>query len=81
MRTQIEAQYRTLFPEIITAGSIRVAAKGQESSLEKLSVIEYDASSQLAADYYEIVDDIWQKINAEKTKKSDRKTKESAMEA
>ncbi len=63
LSTQIEAQYRTLFPELITASSIRVAAKGQESSLEKLSVIEYDAASQLADDYYGITKDIWNRIN------------------
>lgn len=66
LSTQIEAQYRTLFPELITASSIRVAAKGQESSLEKLSVIEYDAASQLADDYYGIVKDIWNRINSAK---------------
>lgn len=65
LSTQIEAHYRTLFPELITASSIRVAAKGQESSLEKLSVIEYDASSQLADDYYAIFKDIWERINPE----------------
>lgn len=79
LSTQIEAQYRTLFPEFITAGSIRVAAKGQESSLEKLSVIEYDASSQLAEDYYEIAKDIWNKINPESKKAKSRE--ETAMEA
>ena len=66
LSTQIEAQYRTLFPELITASSIRVAAKGQESSLEKLSVIEYDAASQLADDYYGILRDLWNRINPEK---------------
>lgn len=64
LSTQIEAQYRTLFPELITTGSIRVAAKGQESSLEKLSVIEYDSKSSLAEDYYEVLKDIWRKINS-----------------
>lgn len=81
LSTQIEAQYRTLFPDLITAGSIRVAAKGQESSLEKLSVIEYDASSQLASDYYGIVDDIWQKITVEKLKKPNKKAIKTALEA
>lgn len=80
LSTQIEAQYRTLFPELITAGSIRVAAKGQESSLEKLSVIEYDANSQLAEDYYEICKDIWGRINPQKNK-SLLKNEELAMEA
>ena len=81
LSTQIEAQYRTLFPELITAGSIRVAAKGQESSLEKLSVIEYDASSQLAEDYYEISKDVWNRINPESTKKRTKSSEEVATEA
>jgi chromosome partitioning protein len=72
LSTQIEAQYRTLFPELITASSVRVAAKGQESSLEKLSVIEYDATSQLADDYYEIVKDIWNRINPLNPKQTNR---------
>jgi chromosome partitioning protein len=66
---QIEAQYRILFPELITSGSIRADRKGQESSLEKLSVIEYDASSSLAEDYYEISKDVWNRINSETSKK------------
>jgi chromosome partitioning protein len=81
LSTQIEAQYRTLFPELITAGSIRVAAKGQESSLEKLSVIEYDAASQLAEDYYEISKDIWNRINPPKKKTTLKSSVEVAMEA
>jgi chromosome partitioning protein len=81
LSTQIEAQYRTLFPDLITAGSIRVAVKGQESSLEKLSVIEYDAASQLAEDYYEISKDIWQRINPHKIKSKLKNTEEVAMEA
>jgi chromosome partitioning protein len=64
--TQIEAQYRTLFPELITSGSIRAAVKGQESSLEKVSVIEYDSKSSLAEDYYEVINDVWDRINPKK---------------
>lgn len=78
LSTQIEAQYRTLFPDLITASSIRSAAKGQESSLERLSVIEYDSKSPLATDYYEVVTDIWSRINPEA--KSVNKTKEKATE-
>lgn len=63
LSTQLEARYRTLFPQLITSGSIRSAIKGQESSLEKISVIEYDHSSYLASDYYEIIKDTWSRIN------------------
>ena len=61
--TQIEAKYKTLFSELITSCSIRNAAAGQESSLDKLSAIEYDPRSGLAEDYYEIITDIWQRIS------------------
>ena len=78
---QIEAQYRTLFPELITTGSIRAAAKGQESSLEKLSVIEYDPKSALAEDYYEVIKDIWQKVNTEESIVKRNEKSEDIMEA
>lgn len=64
LSTQIEAEYRRLFPDLITSSSIRSAAKGQESSLEKLSVIEYDPSSPLADDYYEVITDLWKRVNS-----------------
>lgn len=72
LSTQIEAQYRTLFPSIITSSSIRAAAKGQESSLEKVSAIEYDPKSPLAEDYYEIIKDIWKNINKLKNTESNK---------
>lgn len=61
--TQIEAQYKTLFPQLIIPCSIRTAAKGQESSLDKVSVIEYDSESSLAEDYYSVIHDVWVRIN------------------
>lgn len=62
---QIETRYRSLFPELITTSTIRSAVKGQESSLEQSSVIEYDSKSSLAQDYYDVVRDIWSRINQE----------------
>ncbi len=58
LSTQIEAQYRGLFPDLITSTSIRAASIGQESSLEKVSVIEYDSKSPLADDYYSLMSDL-----------------------
>lgn len=58
LSTQIEAQYRGLFPDLITSTSIRSASIGQESSLEKVSVIEYDSRSPLADDYYSLMSDL-----------------------
>lgn len=80
LSTQIEAQYRTLFPDLITSTSIRAAAKGQESSLERLSAIEYDPNSPLAEDYYEVTIDIWKRITASDKVSAIGKEK-AAMEA
>ncbi len=61
--TQIEATYRTAFPELIIPCSIRAAAKGQESSLDKVSAVEFDSESNLADDYYTVIKDVWSRIN------------------
>lgn len=61
--TQIDAQYKTLFPQLITPFSIRYTAKGQESSLSRVSAIEYEPESTLSDDYYAVIQDIWLKIN------------------
>jgi len=61
--TQIEAQYKTIFPQLITSCSIRSAVQGQESSLDKISAIEYNPDSALADDYYSVIKEIWEKIN------------------
>ena len=71
--TQIEAQYRTLFPDLITASKIRSAVTGQESSIEKVSVIEYNSMSSLAEDYYQVISDIWNRINSEETESNKEK--------
>ena len=63
LSTSIEAQYRTVFSEFVTAGTIRAAVKGQESSMEQLSVIEHDPSSPLAEDYHIVLQDVWRRIN------------------
>jgi chromosome partitioning protein len=79
--TQIEATYKTLFSELITSGSIRNAAVGQESSLVQTSAIEYDPKSNLAEDYYDIINDIWGRINSTTTKnKSIKNIKELSTE-
>lgn len=61
--TQIEAKYKTLFSNLITSSSIRNAAAGQESSLGKTSSIEYDPKSALSEDYYEVIGEVWSRIN------------------
>ncbi|MBP9722623.1 MAG: ParA family protein [Gammaproteobacteria bacterium] len=78
LSTQIEAEYRRSFADFITAGSIRDAVVGQESSLEQLSVIECVPKSPLADDYYEVVIDIWKRINSDtKVKEKNTQEKES----
>jgi len=63
LSTQIEARYRTSYSKIILNSSIRATIKGQESSLEKLSVAENIPSSVLANDYYTVAKLLWEKIN------------------
>lgn len=64
LSTQIEAQYRQIFGDIITTSTIRSASVGQESSALKKSVIEYDARSALADDYFNVLKDIWKIVNS-----------------
>jgi chromosome partitioning protein len=78
--TQIEAQYKTLFSDLITSCSIRAAAKGQESSLDRVSAIEYDPKSALAEDYYEIIQDIWKRINPLNEATNHNKIKKKQLE-
>jgi chromosome partitioning protein len=63
LSTQIEAQYRNTFTNIISNASIRSASIGQESSMVKKSVIEHDSKSSLADDYFYVISDIWKTIN------------------
>ena len=60
---EIESQYRKQFPNIISPYRIRSASVGQESSMDKKSIIEYNSESNLASDYYDLVQDLWNKIN------------------
>lgn len=80
LSTQIEAEYRRSFADFITAGSIRDAVVGQESSLEQLSVIECVPKSPLADDYYEVVIDIWKRINKDTHTKERNSQEESSLE-
>jgi len=63
LSSQIEAQYRRSFSEIITNSSIRSATIGQESSLEQVSVIELDSKAPLAEDYFDVIHDVWGLVN------------------
>lgn len=63
LSSQIEAQYRTMYPELITTHSIRRAIKGQESIFHGASIIETDPSSPIANDYFDTISEIWNKIS------------------
>jgi chromosome partitioning protein len=79
LSTQIEAEYRREFPDFITAGSIRDAAVGQESSLAQLSVIECVPTSQLADDYYHVLSDIWTRITSESPRKTTKVAQDNSI--
>lgn len=60
---EIEAKYRINFSSLITTGSISTAIQGQESSLDKVSVIEDNYKTKLANDYFLVVSEIWERLN------------------
>jgi len=62
LSVQIEAQYRTMYPELITAQSIRRGIKGQESMFYNASIIETDPSSPIASDYFDTISEVWGRI-------------------
>lgn len=64
LSSQIESQYRSSFPEICSSESIRCTVKGEESSFDKLSAIEYDVSSHVANDYVNVITELWKKVNS-----------------
>lgn len=63
LSSQIEARYKTTYPQLILNTSIRSSIKGQESSLEKISILEQNPLSELAKDYFIIIKELWTKIN------------------
>ena len=64
---EIEARYRSTlsehFNKIVSATSIRMATKAEESNLLKESIIECAPTSSIAEDYRMLVQEIWEKIN------------------
>jgi len=66
LSAQIEAQYRTMYPELITTQSIRRAVKGQESVLYNASIIETDPTSSIAGDYFDTISEVWGRISGVK---------------
>lgn len=54
--------YQREFQDMLLPCPIRRTVKGQEARISNISAIEYDAKSDLAADYYEMVSALWSKI-------------------
>ncbi len=59
---QIYASYLNNYKEDVIPIPIRRSVTGQEARVLQYSAIEFDPSSPLSQDYYEIVKEIWQKI-------------------
>lgn len=54
--------YQREFQDMLLPCPIRRTVKGQEARISNLSAIEYDAQSDIASDYYEMVTALWSKI-------------------
>jgi len=60
---QIYGSYLTSYQDQVLPFPIRKSVNAQEARLKKLSIIEHDPSSLLANDYYDLVMDMWGKLN------------------
>ena len=65
---QIYAEYIARFSKYLVTHPIRVSAKWQESLMNKQTIIEYAPTSQAAHDYYDLIRDIWNKIDRKDAK-------------
>lgn len=59
---QIYGAYLSTYGDIVLPTPIRRGVVGQEASFLRQSVLEYDPSSSLAGDYYDLVNSIWNKL-------------------
>lgn len=59
---QIYGAYLNSYQDNILPTPIRRGVKGQEAILLMQSPIEYDPSSPIAQDYYELINEIWKRI-------------------
>ncbi len=60
---QIYGAYLTEYPKDIIAIPIRRSVKGHEAGLLGISVMEHDIQSSLAQDYYELLLELWARVN------------------
>lgn len=59
---QIYGAYLSTYADSVMANPIRRAVVGQEATFLRRSVLEYDPSSALANDYYDLVTSLWKRI-------------------
>lgn len=64
---QIYAKYLADYPDTLIPIPIRRATKWQESLLHKQSIIEYAPTSQAARDFYELLLEMWSRINTKES--------------
>lgn len=62
LSSQIYGAYLNKYGDKVTHTAIRRAVKGQEALVLRQSAIEYDPTSPLAQDYYEVTEEIWDRI-------------------
>lgn len=60
---QIYGSYLTQYKDQLLPFPIRKSVNAQEARLKKLSIVEHDPTSALASDYYDLVTDLWSKLN------------------
>lgn len=61
--SKINKKYGEQYAEYITDRSIRKSALASQAASQKLSSIEYAPTSTLADDYYEVIKEIWSRVN------------------
>lgn len=61
---QIYGAYLNQYNDRVIPSPIRRGVKGQEALLLGRSAIEHDVASPLAQDYYELMQELWKRINA-----------------
>lgn len=66
---QIYGTYLNQYGDNIIATPIRRGIKGQEAILLGKSAIEHEPTSPLSLDYFELIEQVWKKINKENTNK------------
>jgi chromosome partitioning protein len=62
LSSQIHGAYLSGYPKFVTNGSIRRTVKGAEAFSVGKSPIEYDLHSELSADYFALIKEIWNSI-------------------